>query len=204
MIWFTSDTHYNHKNIVRGCSEWQELEEGGSHQNTRDFDTMEAHNLALVNGINDRVSVDDVLYHLGDWSFGGFDSIKKFRDRLTVRTIHLILGNHDHHIDRNKDGIRGLFTSVNQVSQISIDGHRIFLSHYAHRVWDKHHKNAFHLYGHSHNTLEDRPWGKSMDVGVDSAFSIFGEYRPFRWDEVRAILNRRETKIIDHHNSNTN
>ena len=78
-IWFTSDTHYGHKNIVRGTTSW-EKNEGG--QKTRDFDTLEEHNAALVKSINSVVKQDDELWHLGDWSFGGHANIKVFRDQL--------------------------------------------------------------------------------------------------------------------------
>ena len=30
---------------------------------------------------------DDFLIHLGDWSFGGFDSIKEFRSRINCKNI---------------------------------------------------------------------------------------------------------------------
>lgn len=99
-IWFTSDTHYNHKNICRGTSTWDLSEE--IHQKTRDFDTIEEMNDYIVKGINDNVKENDILYHLGDWSFGGIDSIWEFRRRIKCKNIHLVLGNHDHHIENNR------------------------------------------------------------------------------------------------------
>lgn len=103
-IWITSDTHFNHKNIVRGCSEWKTQEEGSNHnsQQLRDFDTLEEHNETLIKNFNDLVKEDDILYHLGDWSFGGIDSIWNFRKRLNCKSIHLIYGNHDEKIETNK------------------------------------------------------------------------------------------------------
>ena len=35
------------------------------------------------------------------WSFNGFDKIIEFRNRLNCKNIHLILGNHDTHIEKN-------------------------------------------------------------------------------------------------------
>ena len=201
-IYFTSDTHYAHKNIVRGTSSWSEDVSSHTGQNTRNFDTLEEHNAAIVKGINDIVGPDDVLWHLGDWSFGGFNNIKKFRDQINCRNIHLILGNHDHHIENNKENIRDLFSSVQYYKELSLHGHKVVLLHYGMRVWNKSHKGAIHLFGHSHNTLP--PHGKSMDVGVDCAFEKFGVYRPFSWMEIQSIMSKRESEIVDHHNINTN
>lgn len=99
-IHFMSDPHYGHKNICRGTSSWEEKQETG--QRTRDFNTVEEMNDAIVKGINDNVAENDILYCLGDWSFGGIQNIWEFRKRINCKNIHLILGNHDHHIENNR------------------------------------------------------------------------------------------------------
>lgn len=76
--------------------------------------------------------------------------------------------------------------------------------HYSMRVWNGSHKGFIHLYGHSHSSLEHAPWGKSMDVGVDNAYRLFGEYRPFSLKEVVEMMSKREIEFIDHHDKNTN
>jgi len=95
-IWFTSDTHYNHKNICRGVSEWKDKE-----TTARDFEHLAHMNYRLVRNINSVVMQDDILYHLGDWSFGGIESIWQFRQQIYCKNIHLITGNHDQHIKKN-------------------------------------------------------------------------------------------------------
>ncbi len=67
-VWFTSDTHYAHSNICRATTQWT-----GSDNLTRDFKSLDHMNDTLVNNINEIVHQDDILIHLGDWSFGGFD-----------------------------------------------------------------------------------------------------------------------------------
>src|SRR6478609_11746681 len=94
-IYFTSDTHYHHKNIVRGTTTWEFANyDGGAHGEpaiaVRDFDTLEEHDDTLVQRINSLVKPNDELWHLGDWSFGGHEQIKIFRDRLNCKNIHLI------------------------------------------------------------------------------------------------------------------
>ena len=70
-VWFTSDTHYNHSNICRATTNWTDADSV-----TRDFSSLERMNEELVFWINQRVAQDDILIHLGDWSFGGFDSLE--------------------------------------------------------------------------------------------------------------------------------
>lgn len=201
MIYFTSDTHYNHKNIVRGTSEWKEVEDGSSHQKTRNFNTLEEHNYALVKVINDRVKPLDTLWHLGDWSFGGFESIKKFRDQLNCQDINLVYGNHDHHIEQNKDHIQDLFRSVQHYKELSINGHKVCLFHYAARVWNKSHRGSIFLFGHSHATLKGYEKYKTMDVGVDTNPTL----SPYSWTEIQSIMSNRLPLIgLDHHTKNTN
>ena len=91
---FTSDSHYGHHNMCSGISRWK--------QGFRNYQTLEEMNDALVDGINSVVREDDVLFHLGDWSFGGIDNIWEFRKRIRCKNIYLILGNHDEHIELNK------------------------------------------------------------------------------------------------------
>jgi calcineurin-like phosphoesterase family protein len=103
-IWFTSDTHFHHNNIVRGCTNWvnDPTKGAASVQRTRDFKTLEEHDETLVKNINNCVKPDDILYALGDWSFGGLEQVWEFRKRLHCKNIHLIFGNHDHHLERNR------------------------------------------------------------------------------------------------------
>jgi len=119
-IWITSDTHYGHKNICRGVTEWRMPDGSVPESQTRPYDTIDKMNAAIVDNINNVVGQDDTLIHLGDWSFGGFENIEEFYHRLICKNIHLILGNHDHHIDRNRDDVRRLFLSVSWFEQYEL------------------------------------------------------------------------------------
>lgn len=202
-IWFTSDTHYHHKNIVRGVSEWKDFrpKDDAGIQSLRDFDTLSHHDDTLVNTINALVKPDDILYHLGDWSFGGKEQIGNFRERLHVKTIHLVLGNHDQHIEKEGSIYKDLFTSVNHVLQPTVmcgdEKVKLFLSHYSHQVWNKSHKGIIHLFGHSHGSLKGI--GRSMDVGVDT-----NEMRPYLLGDILFKMRKIEVQIVDHHNERTN
>lgn len=67
-LFFTSDTHYNHSNICSATTSW-----GKGEGNTRKFNSLEQMNNTLVSNINEVVGENDILFHLGDWSFGGLN-----------------------------------------------------------------------------------------------------------------------------------
>ena len=72
-LWFTSDTHYNHSNICSSTTQWIDP------ITCREFKSLEKMNAILVDNINKKVGQDDILFHLGDWSFGGFEYIELFK-----------------------------------------------------------------------------------------------------------------------------
>jgi calcineurin-like phosphoesterase family protein len=203
-VYFTSDTHYNHKNICRGVSEWD-----GS-RGTRDFETLYKMNAVLVDSINQIVREDDILIHLGDWSFGGIESIADFRNQLVCKNIHLVLGNHDHHIANNKDDVQDLFSSVHQYCYLTIveqaiskglpaQKHRFILSHFPIASWQDMGQGVMHLHGHVHLPKGQRVGpGKMMDVGVDG-----NDLNPIPLNEVLAIMKKQPIKSMfkfkDHH-----
>jgi len=200
-IYFTSDTHYNHTNICRGVSSWT----GG--RGTRDFHSLGEMNDAIVSGINSVVGEDDYLVHLGDWSFGGFDSIVEFRKRIVCKNIILFLGNHDHHIRSNKDGVQGYFKQVSSYDILDIrkpEGNetlkcQFVCCHFPIASWDSMGRGVPHLHGHVHLPPHLKIHeGKSMDVGVDGNGLI-----PYSLKEVLSIMKERPIKHLvlpkDHH-----
>jgi calcineurin-like phosphoesterase family protein len=198
-VWITSDTHYGHKNICRGVTSWR-LPDGSIPINkTRDFDTIEEMNEAIVDGINSVVGQDDVLIHLGDFSFGGFENIQKFRDRIICKEIHLILGNHDTHIENNKGDVQELFTSVNHYTRLLYKNKTFVLFHFPISSWDSLNKGHIHLHGHVHLPTNLRfGKGKKMDIGMDGhpTFGVYG------MGDIIQIMDKREIAsdmLFDHH-----
>lgn len=188
MNWITSDLHINHKNITgKKVSSWP----GGY----RTFDTIPQMNEEIIARLNEYVKHDDVLWFLGDFCFGGHEKTPAWRDRINCQTINWIRGNHDEHALKYKDK----FNWIKDYWAGDIEGHQFVLFHYAMRVWYHNNKGVLHCYGHSHNNLEKEAWGRSMDIGIDSAYALTGEYRPFTIQEVADILNKRPIKAVDHH-----
>lgn len=223
-VWFSSDWHYAHANIVKGVSQWE------SKSACRNFDTLEEHNETLIQNINNCAKKDDIIYMLGDFAFGGKHQIYELRKRLNCNNIHLILGNHDHHIRKNtvlltdsgEIKAHSLFSSINEVLYKKIGNERFVLCHYSMRTWDNGHHGSIMLYGHSHGSLPDYGASlpttindvdgseikrmimpvkfKTMDVGVDT----HPEFRPYHIDEIRQMMANRIPLRVDHHEESTN
>lgn len=200
-IWITSDSHYAHLNICRGVTKWRTEAGEIPVEQTRDFSSLEKMNDAIVRNINKCVGQDDVLVHLGDWSFGGFENIAAFRYRIVCQEIHLVLGNHDHHIERNREGCQDLFTTVNHYLRLIHQGRTIELLHYPISSWNGLRKGRIHLHGHCHLPHHLKiSNGRRMDVGMDG----HPEFRPYDlFRECIVPLEKveigSELGAIDHH-----
>ncbi len=165
--WFIADTHFHHSFIRGACG--------------RPFDTCKEMDDMMITNWNRVVKREDVVYHLGDFAFGGHDIVKQYRVRLNGK-IHLIMGNHDY---RNRiHNIPNLFSSISDIKQIKYNSKKILLCHYAMRTWGSSHYNSYQLHGHSHGTLE--PIGKQMDVGVDC-----NAFTPIHIDKILRIMLMR-------------
>jgi len=64
-IWITSDTHYGHKNICRGVTEWRMPDGSVPETQTRPYDTIDKMNAAIVDNINNVVGQDDIFNSFG-------------------------------------------------------------------------------------------------------------------------------------------
>ena len=201
MIYFTSDTHYGHKNIVSGISKWEDK------SGCRNFKTLEEHNNTIVDSINSVVGQEDTLYHLGDWSFGGVENVFRFRERIICQNVHVILGNHDENLYKNRDNCHEVFESVNSYLELNIGDDHIVLSHWPMKIWNRYHKGSWHLHGHTHGNLKPDEWWiqkqsknrrRTMDVGVDTNGFI-----PYSYDDLKRILDKLNNypTDLDHHES---
>ena len=178
-------THYSHKNICRGITEWK-----GEVNDTRDFRDLEHMNRTIVDNINNVVKQEDVLIHLGDFSFGGIENIKKFRSRIICENIYLTFGNHDHHIKNDREGVKSLFKGTYIENTLEVDGVTFFLKHYPMASWEDMKKGVVMLYGHLHSSNQNKfpGIGKIMDVGIDG----HPEFRPYNIRrEIIPVMNKR-------------
>lgn len=212
-VWFTADTHFGHINIPfyakrEFCLDDKELStarsmwEYNSPKNKwspsrESIARMDDH---LIGMINKNVKKDDILWHLGDfcfWKKGGLGHIAaNYRERINCNNVFLVAGNHD------SEDIKSAFTQCYDYREIKVHSKDIVLSHFAHCFWNRSHYGSWMLYGHAHGNAEawldeNMPGRLSMDVGVDNAFKILGEYRPFSFPEISSIMDSRPGFQVD-------
>lgn len=162
MIYFTSDLHFGHKNIINYCN--------------RPFSSVEEMNEKLIENWNSVVKPNDIVYNLGDFSF--HSDPRQFTERLNGEH-HLILGNHDRIGQLNRCN----FASIKHYNEIKIDGIKIVLFHYPMISWNGSFHGSWQLYGHCHGTNKII-LDNSMDVGVDC-----NNYLPISFDEIKEKFN---------------
>lgn len=166
MTFFTSDTHFSHKNIIKYCN--------------RPFASIEEMDVKMMTNWNNVVKPDDLVYHLGDVTFGNPENLTLNGSKI------LIIGSHD---DPKK--LRPFFTEMSPMMEIKIEGVYITLCHYAMRVWPRSHYQTWHLYGHSHGSLPSI--GKSHDVGVDN-----NNFTPVSFLQICEIMKNKPENVQNH------
>jgi len=174
--YFTSDQHYGHRNVIKYCN--------------RPFADEHEMDEELISRHNNTVKHGDTVYMLGDFTF---KDPSNYLRRLNGNLI-LIPGNHDN-LNKWMHNSSGKVVHIApQLHEVSVNGQLIVLCHYAMRVWNQSHYNAWMLYGHSHGSLPDDPNALSVDVGVDK-----WNYTPVSFEQLKEVMKKKTHKPIDHH-----
>ncbi len=174
-IWFTSDHHFGHKNIIEFSK--------------RPFTNVEEMNEVMIERWNEKVGKEDTVYHLGDFALMSPGKLKQLRERLNGK-IYLVSGNHESSAHECKE----CFEWIKDYFELSIedpDAHKgqrfIVLFHYAMRVWNASHYGTWQLYGHSHGDLPDDETALAFDVGVD-----VHNFYPLSYQDVKEIMAKKK------------
>ena len=157
MIYFTADTHYGHENVIR--------------YENRPFQAAGEMDEALVENWNRRVSPEDEIYILGDFTLKGSEAANTLLERLQGHK-HLIRGNHDGYVDRASFR-REHFLWIKDYYELQYRGRWFILCHYPLLSWNGMGRGAFQLHGHQHNgphyNEDNRKLGIArLDVGLDA------------------------------------
>lgn len=169
MIYFTSDNHWGHENVIRFCG--------------RPFDSVEEMDETMVKLWNERVRGNDNVYVIGDMFFRRQDP-ENILKRLKGKK-HLVIGNHDASWLKKVDASK-YFQSISNYLETS-DGQRsLVLCHYPQVSW-KHAMRSYMIHGHIHNDTRADFWPllrtreRVLNAGVD-----INGFRPVTFDELIA------------------
>jgi len=163
-IFFTSDTHFFHKNIIDFCN--------------RPYGDMQTMNSALIMNWNKVVPKDGIVFHAGDFAMtANKEYIKELISQLNGK-IYLVFGNHDYQNRLDRVDVKPLFHQTSDMYQFTVlddeleGGHINFIiTHYPFLFWRR---GYIHLFGHIHSgpnsTSKDKVPYHPMryDIGVDA------------------------------------
>ena len=139
-IYFISDTHFGHTNIIKYCN--------------RPFKDVNEMNEVLINNWNKVVNKNDIVYHLGDFILD--NNIEEVFNKLNG-TIYLIKGNHDHKSTSyyNRIGFKVI------PSQTKLEEYKFILSH---RPLEDNMipKGYINIYGHIHDKELDSKFNPNI------------------------------------------
>lgn len=178
---FTSDTHFNHTNIIQYCH--------------RPFKNVDQMNETLITNWNHVIHPEDTIFHLGDFCLGDSTEWNKILNRLNGK-IYLIMGNHDR--KNIQQGYINRFEDVVMQMHIEVGKRSIYLNHYPFLCYSGAYGDVWQLFGHVHtcpnSTGIDTPRLGTLlptqyDVGVDN-----NNYMPVSYEQVKKNILKQINK----------
>lgn len=186
MIWFTSDLHFYHKQVIGYCN--------------RPYSNVEEMNRDLIERWNSKIKKREIVWVLGDFSFAGIQTTKDVVSQLKG-DIRIVRGNHDRYA---KQLIEMGFSNVYENHSIWLEGYKVNLSHFPHRPTKEQMEAATHdmrylhkriyndglplLHGHTHSPEKvNIDNGLQIHVGIDA------------WD-MSPVSHKEIIKLIEENN----
>ena len=211
-VFFTSDTHFGHTNIIDYCE--RPCRKTDYCSNCRGKKDEERHELHVKLGCPDVVAMDEMIirnwnavvgeddevFHLGDFTFyKDADKVERILTRLNGRK-YFIWGNHDKVFHKNQRLIDEHFVWAKDYHELKLEAMPpIILIHYPLLTWNHAHHGAYHLHGHNHGGVDHLDTVTTrMDVGLDA---IQNNMTPVSLDQVISYMTARKYQAVDHHKS---
>ena len=171
-IFFTSDFHAKHSNIIKFCN--------------RPYKSSEEMTKILIENWNFIIKPNDIVFNLGDFIWSG--SWNSILEQLNGN-IYLILGNHDRKDFKNSymNYLKGVYDQLT----LLIDNKIVYLNHFPYLCFPKNH---YQLFGHVHLSQNKNDGDdfercsyllpNQYDVGVD-----LNNFIPISWKMISERLD---------------
>lgn len=158
-LYFTSDLHFNHKNICKYCN--------------RPYSSVLDMNDGIIRNWNTVINENTDVIVLGDLGFCGYNTLELYMKQLKGN-IHLIQGNHDDDKVVKKLLENGIIKSCYKLINVLVEGdeecpdQELTLCHFPMIDWYNKNKGSWMIHGHDHQ-LTNTPSHSSAhwDVGLD-------------------------------------
>ncbi|OTO09195.1 hypothetical protein A5882_003525 [Enterococcus sp. 4E1_DIV0656] len=195
-IFFTSDTHFGHKNI---CGP------NGFEEKRKIFKDTHEMDKAIIKSWNKVVNEEDTVYHLGDFFL--HNSYRACIDIINQLngSIVWIAGNHDSHksgrrlenyFKNNSEGSKGKIKFCPSGERLIVEGYTLYLNHFGLLTGPR--KKIFSVHGHIHAA---KPMYLShINVGIDNIESEFKDTpfgEPISLDSLLECVKRRESIMVE-------
>jgi calcineurin-like phosphoesterase family protein len=164
-VWFTSDHHFDHTNIIKHCA--------------RPYKDAHEMNDKLIGLWNSVVKPTDTVYHLGDFAWRASPQrIGLIASKLNG-SIKLLLGNHDKEtVLRQVKNIEIL----GHYHRLVVDGQAIVMCHYPFKSWHGSFRGTWNVHGHCHGKL--KPCHNQFDVSVDHC-----SFKPISLEDLKSRID---------------
>lgn len=172
MNYYTADLHLGHKNILR--------------LSNRPFSSIEEMDKTLINNWNSVVKPEDDVYIVGDLCFRTtHDNMLQYISQLNGKK-HLIVGNHDGEILKDKD-LRRYFVEIKDIKTVYDNGTKIVLCHYPMVEWDGYYRGTLHFYGHIHNNFDNAT--SKYIMSIPNAYNVGVDILDYYPRTLKEIIN---------------
>ena len=172
-LYFTSDTHFGHGNILKFQS------------HNRVFDSIDEMDESLIERWNNKVKPKDVVIHGGEVSWHKPYKVAEILSRLNGQK-YLIKGNHD------SSAIFEFFEAYTDYAEVKLGNQNICVFHFPILEWNRRHHGMWHLHGHTHgrNLFQEIGFvpGKMLDIGIDNHPNL----EPFSIEEIKERMDKIE------------
>ncbi len=204
MKYYISDVHFLHRKI-------KEMDK-------RRFNTLFEMQNYIIDKWNKKVTDNDEVYIIGDFSFGNGVETWNVLSKLKGKLI-LIEGNHDYYYLDDPDFV-DTFEDVRSYMEITDNGRNVILSHYPIPFYNyQFRKNendqyiSYMMYGHVHNTFDEYLINRTINdisgferttisetvettpMNMINAFCVYSDYVPLTLDEWISIDKKRREVI---------
>jgi calcineurin-like phosphoesterase family protein len=180
-LFFTADLHFGHAGILKHTA-----------RGTL-FDSINQHDLHVVDSINKVVGAKDILYILGDVSWYGQWVTGALIDGIRCQNRYLVYGNHDNKL-RDFYKTSGLFKECSDRMFFKHYSNKLCLDHFPSAEWAEAHHGSWMLHGHTHGSFDYEARGlanyRIFDVGWDESQARHGLWLPSRCSWVQTLQPR--------------